>query len=191
MPASPGRRLAGRLLLAALGTLLGLGLAEGGARLLAPFPAEELLAGAVHGATPGLYQSDPLLLSVPVPGHRSTWDSAGGRVELRVHPGGWRGGDPLPGRPLWIAVGDSFTMAVQVSEEDSFAGRLGALRGLSVLNAGVDGYSTWQSLFRYLALDEQVQAEAALYTLFLGNDLTDNQTWLGLARQEWRPGPPR
>lgn len=188
MPASPARRLVGRLALVAASLVVACGLAEVGARWLAPLAAEDLLAGSSEGATPGLYQSDPLLLTVPVPGHRSTWVSAGGAVALRVSDGGWRGGEPVPGRPVWLAVGDSFTMAVQVPEADSFVHLLGERRGLSILNAGVDGYSTWQSLFRYLELDARVQAQGALYTLFLGNDLTDNQSWLGLARQQWEPG---
>lgn len=188
MPASPARRLVGRAVLVAVSLIVATGLAEVGVRWLAPLAAEDLLAGSSEGATPGLYQSDPLLMTVPVPGHRSTWVSAGGEVALRVSEGGWRGGEPAPGRPVWIAVGDSFTMAVQVPEAQTFPDLLGARRGLAILNAGVDGYSTWQSLFHYLELDARVEAQGALYTLFLGNDLTDNQSWLGLARQQWQPG---
>jgi hypothetical protein len=75
-------------------------------------------------------------------------------------------------------------MAVQVSEEDSFVGRLSAETAWRFLNAGVDGYSTWQSLKRYQQLVESgVEFEGVLLTFFLGNDFQDNERFEVLARQ--------
>jgi hypothetical protein len=74
-----------------------------------------------------------------------------------------------------VAVGDSFTMAAQVREEDTFEARLGEKLGVEVLNAGVDGYSTWQELLRYRQVDDAVGVEGALVVFFLGNDLDDNE----------------
>ena len=54
----------------------------------------------------------------------------------------------------WLALGDSFTMAVQVSEEETFAGQIGAQNNVHVWNSGVDGYSTFQAAMRAQTLQQ-------------------------------------
>ncbi|MCP4804776.1 MAG: hypothetical protein GY913_30170 [Proteobacteria bacterium] len=169
------------------GLVAGVLLAEGGARLIAPSPAAELLAEPTRDATPGLYVQDPVLQHVPLPGYDGEWASAGGSIRVRVAPEGYRGGPPAPDKPVWWAVGDSFTLGVQVSEEDSFQQAAGDALGVSMLNGGVDGYSTWQALFRYQDLDEQLDGDGVVYVLFLGNDLTDNEVYPRLTRLPQRP----
>lgn len=169
------------------GLVAGVVLAEGGARALAPSPAAELLGEPTRDATPGLYQLHPGLQHVPVPGYDGEWASAGGTVRIRVAPEGYRGGAPEPGRPIWWAVGDSFTLGVQVDEDDSFQRVAGDAAGVAMLNGGVDGYSTWQALFHYQDLDERLDGQGVVYTLFLGNDLTDNRIYPGMARLEPDP----
>lgn len=154
------------------GLLLALGLAELLARTMAPIPAEELLFGAPDRSPAGLYRPDGTLFLSPTPGFRG----AIGPVELRINGLGTRGPEPGPG-PHWLAVGDSFTMAVQVGEAEHFTTKLGAALGVELLNGGVDGYSTGQALLRYQQLAERVALDGVLLLFFLGNDLTDNQRW--------------
>ncbi len=164
-----------RRVLAVVGALLvGVLLAEGVARVLAPSAGEELLFSAPDAMPQGLYRESRRLGSEPVPGFTGEAASMGYRVPVRINTLGLRGGEPGAG-PRWLAVGDSFTIAVQVPEEATFASRLGRARGVEVLNAGVDGYSTVQATRRYLALDDTVRAETVLLTFFLGNDFLDNE----------------
>lgn len=172
-----GHRWVGRLGLVPAGLALGLVGAEGALRLAAPTPAEELLAEPQRDATPGLYQRDPVVGQVPVPGFDGRWASAGGSVRVRITAEGYRA--PAADGPVaWIAVGDSFTLAAQVDEPHPFAAQLARRLGRPVVNGGVDGYSTFQSVFRYEDLEQAVGGtEGVLYTLFIGNDLSDNETW--------------
>ena len=61
-------------------------------------------------------------------------------------------------------------MAVQVSEEDSFAGRLSQAMGTTVLNAGVDGYSTVRRAIQKL-VSQGVAIDGVLLVFFVGNIL--------------------
>lgn len=182
----PAGRLAlrwlGRLALVPAGALLGMVGAELGARVVAPTPAAELLGEPSRDATPGLYQSHPTQGHVPVPGYDHAWPAPGGAIRTRIGPEGYRLPAADPGRPRWLAVGDSYTIAVQVPEERTFTTLLGQATGTSVVNGGVDGYSTWQAQLRYEQLDPVVDAEGVLYVLFEGNDLSDNQVFVGRMR---------
>lgn len=170
------RRWLGRLGLLAGGLLLGLLLGELAARLLDPHGAADLLFNAPDNAPRGMYRSHPDLVFEPVPGFEATARSLGYRVPVRFDAHGLRGPPPPPpsDTPRWLAGGDSFTLALQVSEEQTFAARLAELRGWEVLNAGVDGHSTWQPPLRYAALDPELDLDGLLLVLFLGNDLDDN-----------------
>lgn len=176
------RRWLGRLMLVIVGVLLGLVLAEVGARLVAPTPAAELLGEPTRDATPGLYTTHERLGHVPTPGYDRTWPTPEGSIRVRIGPEGYRLPAADPDKPRWIAVGDSYTIAVQASEDRTFAALLGAKRGLSIINGGVDGYSTWQSSMRYQQLDDLVDAKGVIHVLFEGNDLTDNGVFLGRMR---------
>lgn len=190
MPQTPGRaarRWLGRLLLVAGGAVAGLLCAELVARLIAPTPAAELLGEPSRDATPGLYQSHPTLGHVPVPGYDHAWPAPGGDIRTRIGPDGYRLPAADPSRPRWLVVGDSYTIAVQVDDEATFSALLGQATGRSTINGGVDGYSTWQALLRYEQLDPIVDAEGVIYVLFEGNDLSDNQVFVGRMRAEVGP----
>lgn len=166
----------GRLGLLAGGLLVGLLLAELGARLLDPHGAADLLFNAPDNAPRGLYRNHPDLVTEPVPGFEATARSLGYRVSVRFDEHGLRGASPPPpsDTPRWLAGGDSFTLALQVSEAETFSQRLARRRGWEVLNAGVDGHSTWQPAIRYAALEPVLDLDGLLLVLFLGNDLDDN-----------------
>ncbi|MDP2316650.1 MAG: hypothetical protein Q8P41_27395 [Pseudomonadota bacterium] len=173
-----GRRLA----LVVAGLVVGAGAAEAVARVASASPAEELLFRAPDGALRGLYARDATLLSAPVPGFSGTIAAPGYHVDVRIDAEGLRAelegvAIPAPAADVWLAVGDSFTLALQVDAADTFEARLGAALGVRVRNAGVDGYSTWQSLERYRRLDPVVGSRVVLLTYFLGNDLTDDEVY--------------
>lgn len=157
------------------GSLLGLFLAEGVARLMAPAGHADLLFNSPDSSPLGLYVNDQELLLVPAAGFESEIQSLDYQVRLRINQNGLRGAEISEGDPHWVALGDSFTMAVQVSEEESFSGRLSQKMGTTVLNAGVDGYSTWQATQRYQRLVSQgVDIQGVLLVFFVGNDFWDN-----------------
>lgn len=166
------------------GVLAGCGLAEVLARFAAPIPAEELLFGAPLAAPRDLYTPHPELHMLPTVGFAGEIAALGYRVPLRINSVGTRGPEPGPG-PKWLAIGDSFTMGVQVPEEAHFTTKLGAALGVEVLNAGVDGYSTWQAAGRYRGF--QIELESVLLGFFLGNDLKDNADYRPLLSP--RPAP--
>ncbi len=167
-----------KLLLGTGGLVAGLCLAEMGVRAMAPHAAADLLYNAPDNAPDGLYTTDRSVYSVPTPGFEATQHSLGYRVHLRIDENGLRGAAPgVKTQPRWLALGDSFTMAAQVDETDTFAARLGQQMGWQVLNGGVDGYGTWQALGRYMALAPSLDLDGVLLVFFAGNDLMDNERW--------------
>jgi hypothetical protein len=181
-----------KVLLSLGGVLVGLGLAELGARLITPHAAADLLYNAPDNAPDGLYSTDNMVFSVPTPGFEAVQQSIGYAVRLRIDENGLRGEAPGEKRmPRWLALGDSFTMAAQVNEADTFVQRLGLGMGWQVLNGGVDGYGTWQALKRYQALDEKLQLDGVLLVFFAGNDLSDNERWPQIQAEAARMTPGR
>lgn len=190
MPMNPRmRRAASRLGLVLLGLLLGLVLAEGLARVVRPHGAADILFNAPGNAPDGLYVTDRALLHRPNPGFEGTIRSLGYAVPLRVNSHGLRGAEPGPkASPRWIALGDSFTFAAQVREEQTFEALLAAQAGLEVLNGGADAWSTWQAPRLYKRLDAALGLDGAVVVLFLGNDLHDNERF-GLEEQRHASRP--
>ena len=125
-----------------------------GVRLLRPDDAADLLYSAPDNAPDGLYLTDTELFSVPAPGFTGPQRSLGYAVDLRINSQGLRGPEVDATRPMWVVAGDSFTMAAQVSEAETFVSQLAEYRGGQFLNAGVDGYGTWRALRRYERIDD-------------------------------------
>ena len=86
-----------------------------------------------------------------------------------------------------LAVGDSFTMSVQVDESELFQAQLASAlserldRPVEILNGGVDGYGTLQALGRVEYLADELALDGAIYLFFMGNDIQDNVTYNHLA----------
>lgn len=168
------RRALARLALVVAGIAAGLAAAEGLVRLGSPVPGEDLFYGGLAPTPTGLVRWSPTLGREPVPGAEAHLDRLGWTNDVRINALGMRG--ELPGAgPKWLAVGDSFTFALQVPEADTFEARLGAEFGVQVLNGGCDNYSTVQAARRYAALREHVDVDRVIALFFLGNDLTDNR----------------
>lgn len=164
----------GRVGLIVGGVLVGLVVAEGAARMMEPAGHSDLLFNSSDAHPQGMYLTDPELVMVPAPGFSQDVGAVGYQVPVRFDAQGLRGtgvGPKAEGQKRLLALGDSFTMAVQVREEDTFVAHLAERTGWSVVNAGVDGYTTQQSMVRYRRLDGPLDVDGVLLTFFLGNDL--------------------
>ena len=195
-PTSRARRVAQRVGLVLGGLLLGLVLAEGVARLIAPDAAADLLFDAPGNVPGGMYVADPELSQSPNPGFSGTLRSLGYAVPIRFNSLALRGPEPTPRdltRPRWLMLGDSFTLAAQVPEDETFTGRLTAA-GIEAWNAGVDGYSTWHARIRYRRVVDTLQPDGAVLVYFLGNDPQDDSRFkngirMAIGVPPWAPLP--
>lgn len=170
------RRVTQRLGLLLLGLGFGLVLAEGAARFIAPDAAADLLFDAPGNVPEGMYVADPELSHSPNPGFTGTLRSLGYAVPIRFNALALRGPEPgprVPSHPRWLMLGDSFTLAAQVPEAETFSGRLAAA-GIEAWNAGVDGYSTWHARTRYRRVADALQPDGVVLIYFLGNDPQDD-----------------
>lgn len=166
------------------GLLVGILLADCGARMIQPHGAADLLFNAPDNAPDGMYVTDRDLIYMPHPGFEGTMKSLGYRVPLRFDRHGLRGAEPGPkDRERWLLTGDSFTMAAQVTEAQHFGAHLSEAEGVEALVGGADGWSTWQALRFYRRLDPQLDLDGVVVVFFLGNDHMDNQRFPGEARR--------
>ena len=110
------------------GIFVGLLLAEGVARLIRPAKDADLLFNSPDASPSGLYVLNKETRLIPAPNFSDTAQALGYKVKLRTNSLSLRGPPSeditRTNRSQWLALGDSFTMAVQVSEEDTFMGVL-------------------------------------------------------------------
>ena len=173
------------------GLLIGLVLAEGVARIIAPNQAADLLFNASDASPMNLYVIDKETRVTTAPNLNTSIESLDYTVQIQTNELGLRGpklSEVSNDTPHWIAVGDSFTMSVQVDQENTFSGQLSAKSGTQIWNAGVDGYSTWQATLRVQQIKEHLPINRVLLTFFTGNDFQDNERFLAMQRSPL-PGP--
>ena len=183
-------RWSGRLALVVTGLVVGGIAAEVAFRMARPDDAVDLLYNAPDNAPDGLYTADAQVFAIPTPGFSGTQKSLGYAVDLRINSLGLRGPELGPkSKTRYLAAGDSFTMAAQVAEVDTFSSRLGSDLGIEILNAGVDGYGTFQVLERYKQLDEIAELDGVLLTFFVGNAVHDNVRWPQVQAEARRMAP--
>jgi len=173
----PSRTTLARAGLVVAGLLIGVLLAEVLARAIAPDAAADLLFDAPSNAPAGMYMADEKLGWSPSPGFRGTLRSLGYSVPIAFNQLGHRGQEPT-GTGGWLVLGDSFTLAAQVRESDTFVARLRSV-GHTTHNAGADGYSTWHGRVRYQRAQQQLQPDGVLLVYFLGNDPGDDERFSG------------
>ena len=188
------RSWTGRLFLVAGGLAVGLIGAEALFRVAKPDAAVDLLYSAPDNAPDGLYTTDAQVYAVPTAGFRGIQKSMGYTVNLRINSDGLRGPEveAQQSKRRILAAGDSFTMAAQVDGDQTFVSRLSADLDIEFLNAGVDGYGSYQVIERYKQLDEKLGLDGVLLTFFVGNDVHDNVRWPQVKAQAQRmiPGQP-
>jgi hypothetical protein len=165
--------LVGDLLLLVGGVLVGAFLLEGGVRL---FMGEQpKFPRRVVGAPFGLLINEPHA--------RYRHKSADLSIEIRINGQGMRADREYPKQKdpslkRIVALGDSFTMGLEVEREQCFSSVLERelrARGhaVEVLNTGVSGYSTGEALL-YLERELLDYHPDVVLISFYGNDLADN-----------------
>ncbi len=177
------RKILGRLGLLLGGTFIGILAAEGLARTIAPHQSADLLFNSSDASPMNLYVIDKETRVRPNANLDTTIESLDYTVRLRTNSLGLRGPKiATVSSEQWVALGDSFTMSVQVNEEDTFAGILGNQKGVHVWNGGVDGFSTWQATMRLKQITKELPIKRAILTFFTGNDFQDNERFPASAR---------
>lgn len=183
------RRWVLRLALLLGGLIGGVVLAELGARAYTGVDGTWLLVNGPNWYDTRIFRQDRELRQVLDPGSEGHMRTPEFDTVVRISDIGTRGANPGPkaeGTLRILALGDSFTLAVQVDEADTFCARvahnLAATLGRPVecVNAGVDGYGTYQSTRLARRLAPGLAPDLMLLTLFTGNDLVDNA--------EFKPG---
>ncbi|MCB9743442.1 MAG: hypothetical protein H6741_25060 [Alphaproteobacteria bacterium] len=169
--------------LALVGLGLALGLAEGFARLRGPDGLGFMLLDAPGAGMESVLEPDPERLWRTRPGADVQVRGLEYSAEVRINALGLRGpelGPPDPQGMRVLALGDSFTLAAQVPEAQSYAALLGPAlsealgRRVEVLNGGVDGYGTQQATLTARAVLPRAPAQGLVLFFFLGNDFWEN-----------------
>ena len=108
---------------------------------------------------------------------------SGERVVLRFHSDGFRGPERDRRKPAGVRRvvihGDSEIAAIAVREENTLCARLEDLlnagqAGWEVMNFGVSGYSTGQSLLAWRHFSRLYEPDIVVLNFFVTNDVTDN-----------------
>ncbi len=174
-PATPvARRWLRRLLLVAGGLAAGLLLAEAIGRTDGLVRGNDLVFSAPMSYPKDIYVQDGPM-TYPNPNFTGTIQSFGYSVTPHFSSWGTRGAEPVNDARTWIVVGDSFTIGLQVDDGETFSARLAENLGIQVLNAGVDGYSTWREAIRTVQLGRHFPPEVVVAVFFTGNDFFDNR----------------
>jgi lysophospholipase L1-like esterase len=115
------------------------------------------------------------------------WFRLEGKAWNKINSHGFNGPEWSTQKPAntfrIVVLGDSFTAAQQVEQQDSFcqrlrqelqaSGKLGKLQ-VEVLNCGCNGYGTAQHLLLWREQARHFQADLVLLAFLPGNDVNDN-----------------
>ena len=171
--------LAGRLVLAGLG-------------LLVPLLAVELLLRVAGPILPGDYQTATFTSYSTAFGRQNRPYRGGYKhtseftTRVRVNSKRLRGPEidyaKPPGTFRTVVLGDSFTFALQVDEEETFVARLGerleqttgADLHFETINAGTDGWSTVNEYVWFTAEGYRYEPDLVVLMFFVGNDPGEN-----------------
>lgn len=109
---------------------------------------------------------------------RLSWDGSPGRgmspVRYATDENGFRN-PPAQTRADVVFIGDSFTEAASVREEDTFVRQVANTTGLSVVNLGRGLYGPQQELIVLQRFGFSYHPRAVIWQVFEGNDLDDAQ----------------
>jgi lysophospholipase L1-like esterase len=175
-----------RWLLAVGGLVLALVLAEVTLRMLPPLGPEFILAGTTETIDNRVFKDDVALRVVLAPNvdiDGFTTNSLGIRSETMS--------TKRAGARRILAIGDSFTLGMQVADGETFSDLLSEKLGpeIQVFNAGVPGYGTEQATELMRRLVPEVEADAVLLTVYTGNDFRDNRNWVQAPGMPTEPPP--
>jgi hypothetical protein len=152
-----------QIALAGLAVVVGLGLAEGLARVWS--------GGAFPHAN--FYVSDDDLGVRLEPGASMRFQLEGNPAsDIRVNAQGYRGDDwPAPGADEILVVGDSQVFGLGVEGDETFSARLAEATGRTVLNGGVPTYGPDEYAAVVAEVLEQRPVSTVVLTLNMSNDL--------------------
>ena len=94
-------------------------------------------------------------------------------VDYRTDQNGFRNSPSEHAAADVVFIGDSFTEATQVSDDDTFVRRVGSATGLSVVNLGRSGYGPQQELLVLKKYGLTYKPRFVVWQLFEGNDLQE------------------
>ena len=158
-------------------------IAEVAMRFRAPLGHEAMLFGAPDFSHPDLYVEDQELHLLPRAGFSGSVRTLEYSTTVNINSLGTRGAEVMPkeDRELrLLALGDSFTLGVQVEDDETFSSILAQnlseslSRPVTVLNAGVDGFGTPQATILADRLADNIDIDGLILTFFTGNDFWDN-----------------
>jgi hypothetical protein len=115
------------------------------------------------------------------------WISGGnGIINIQTNADGFRDDDypqdnPTD-RPRILVLGDSFTIALETPQEQTYHTRLESRFAGDVMSLGVSGYELAQNVLVYEEVGRDYQSDSVLLMLYVGNDLTGNNRWPELPR---------
>ena len=101
-------------------------------------------------------------------------------VDYRTDKNGFRNSTAEQSVADVVFIGDSFTEAVEVSDDDTFVRRVGIATGLSVVNLGRGGYGPQQEFLVLQKYGLTYKPRFVVWQLFEANDLLDAEhfaTW--------------
>ena len=104
-------------------------------------------------------------------------------IDYRTDENGFRN-PPRTHRAEVVFIGDSYTEAATVAEEDTFVKRLGQLTGLSVVNLGRGAYGPPQEQIVLGRYGLSYKPRVVVWQLFEGNDLADAEVF-----SNWKQNP--
>jgi hypothetical protein len=144
-----------------------------------------------------LFQRHPVQINVLAPNVSVEIETIEYSTNVRTNSLGLRGPDLDTNRDSIrvLTVGDSFTLGLQVPEDQTWQAGLSASltqalhRPVEVLNAGVDGYGTLQATAQLKRLARATRANFAILAFYLGNDFRGNSI-LDERRALMRSRPP-
>ncbi|MET0657167.1 MAG: hypothetical protein ABW110_03290 [Steroidobacteraceae bacterium] len=106
-------------------------------------------------------------------------------VHYRTSENGFRNAPGIRRADI-VFIGDSYTEAAQVSEEDTFVQRVGAASGHQAVNLGRGAYGPQQELIVLQRYGLAYQPRFVVWQLFDGNDLSDARNFA-----RWKENPAR
>ena len=181
MMAQTARDWTAKIALVSFSLLLVGGGIEGGLRLL---PEPNITSLQTPQAGRGFMRNDYAIQWIPRENTRQQRvDPYGRPFVLRINSTGQRGADlgpRLPAQRRILFIGDSFTMASSLSEQDTFVEQTGLLLKealgphIRTINGGVDGYNTFQQLAYYRYHGQLLEPDVVVLCFYVGNDFRDN-----------------
>src|SRR5215212_4494918 len=163
-----------------------------GLGLMLPILALEMLLSVAGPILPGDYQTAAFTASSATSGLQNRPNAAGYKhtsefsVHVRVNSKGLRGPEVDYQKPpqafRTLVLGDSFTFALQVEEDETFVNRLeeqftrttGSDRVFETINGGADGWTTVNEYTWLTTEGYRYQPDLILLMFYAGNDPGEN-----------------